>query len=137
MVQQSGQECPVGWFEPDSWRRVRVRSVRAVADRVLTGQASELLAELSDGPNGQRWAEHFIRAEQHCSPGLKTAAEPHVARYRKWPPIGRGSARTGTDPAAGTTKGALHRSLSLRSVHQSSEERNAASWRTRPGRSRE
>ncbi|XVQ14528.1 hypothetical protein ACQP1W_18965 [Spirillospora sp. CA-255316] len=57
----------------------------AVADRVLTGQASDLLAELTDSPNAQRWAQHFIRAEQRCSPGLITAAEPHVARYRTWP----------------------------------------------------
>jgi hypothetical protein len=32
--------------------------------RVLNGQPSDLLAELTDGTNGQRWAAHFIRAEQ-------------------------------------------------------------------------
>jgi hypothetical protein len=61
----------------------------AIADRILTGHHNDLLGELTDGPDGQRWAEHFIHAEPYCSPGLVAAAAPHVARYRKPPPNGR------------------------------------------------
>jgi hypothetical protein len=62
---------------------------------LLTGQSNDLLAELTDCPNGQRWAEHYIRAEQHCSPGLITAAAPHIDRTRKHPPDGSRPAQTG------------------------------------------
>ena len=61
----------------------------AIAERILAGHHHDALGELTDGPDGQRWAEHFIRAELHCSPGLVAAAAPHVARYRKRPPNGR------------------------------------------------
>jgi hypothetical protein len=56
----------------------------AVADRILTGQSNVpgLLGALTDGPDGRRWATHFIRAEAHCSPGLVDAIASHVARYR-------------------------------------------------------
>lgn len=64
-------------------------SLIAIADGILAGHHQDLLAELIDGPDGQRWAEHFIRAERYCSPGLATAAAPHVARYRKRPANGR------------------------------------------------
>ncbi len=61
----------------------------AIAEQILAGHRHDVLCELTDGPDGQRWAEHFIRAELHCSPGLVAAAAPHVARYRKRPPNGR------------------------------------------------
>ncbi|GAA4259300.1 hypothetical protein [Dactylosporangium darangshiense] len=58
----------------------RHRGLRPRSDAEL------LLGALTDGPDGRRWAAHFIRAEAHCSPGLVAAIAPHIARYRSRPP---------------------------------------------------
>ncbi|BCY10949.1 TniQ family protein [Actinoplanes sp. L3-i22] len=53
----------------------------AMAATVLDGEP-DVLGDLIIGTTGRRWASHFLRAEQYCSPGMVAAIAPYVAALR-------------------------------------------------------
>jgi hypothetical protein len=68
-------------------------SLLALADHLLnpddTGITDRRLGQLIGGKPTANWAAHFLRNRNYCSPGLRTAAEPHVAVYRPRDQTGR------------------------------------------------
>ena len=108
MVEHKGKIARHAIYDRPPDNAAQSAALITIVDRILAGH-DELLGELTDGPDGRRWAEHFIRAETHCSPGLVVAAAPHVARYRKRPP-------NGSVPAAPRSRRSRSTSPSTRTV---------------------
>jgi TniQ len=94
--QRDGKTARHGIYDQPPAAAAPCAALIAIAERILTGDHHDLLGDLTDGPDGQRWSEHFIRAEPYCSPGLVAIAAPHVARYRRRLPNGRLPAKPGT-----------------------------------------
>ncbi len=60
-----------------------------LADHLLHQDSHEQLQALIPRPAARTWATHYLPAQTHCSPGLRTAAEPAVRIHRPRDRVGR------------------------------------------------
>jgi hypothetical protein len=85
-------------------------SLLALADHLVnvddSSTTSRLLSHLIGGNPTANWAAHFLHDQAYCSPGLRAAAEPHIAVYRR-------RSRTGRPPQPDSRPRLLHRQALL------------------------
>ena len=81
----------MNWVKGDApgTKRLYTQLVETRGRPWIVREVDRIHATLTDGPDASRWAAHFIRAEPHCSPGLRDTLAQHVARHRPRPPGAR------------------------------------------------